>query len=222
MEWFNNWWNTLGLFEQIMYCVAIPSTLILLIQTIMLILGFGHSGAGVNPSDTSGFDGSPDMGFDGGTDGELGWAGVGQHNDLVNPCAVLTMMGAIASDDAVRPRLVAKETSMSGLSLLSGERTERFAVWKASTRQILREMLRNDVTAEYGQEMFGELAVCAKSGTAEVGGGQTPHAWFAGFLDDPAHPLAFVVLVENGGFGVSAAGSIAAQVLQAATAESGE
>ncbi len=71
MEWFNNWWNTLGLFEQIMYCVAIPSTLILLIQTIMLILGFGHSGAGVNPSDTSGFDGSPDMGCDGGTDGDI-------------------------------------------------------------------------------------------------------------------------------------------------------
>ena len=160
--------------------------------------------------------------FDGGTDGELGWAGVGQHNDLVNPCAILTMMGAIASDDAVRPRLVAKETSMSGLSLLSGERTERFAVWKASTRQILREMLRNDVTAEYGQEMFGELAVCAKSGTAEVGGGQTPHAWFAGFLDDPAHPLAFVVLVENGGFGVSAAGSVAARVLEAAAADIGE
>ena len=72
MEWFNNWWNTLELFEQIMYCVAIPATLILLIQTIMLILGFGHSGAGVNPSDTSGFDGGGDMDFDaGGADGDM-------------------------------------------------------------------------------------------------------------------------------------------------------
>lgn len=73
MEWFNNWWNTLELFEQIMYCVAIPSTLILLIQTIMLVLGFGHSGAGVNPSDTSGFDTGGDMDFDaGGADGDFG------------------------------------------------------------------------------------------------------------------------------------------------------
>ncbi|MCR4780170.1 MAG: hypothetical protein K5876_03640, partial [Ruminiclostridium sp.] len=57
MEWFENWWNGLELFEQIMYCVAVPATLILLIQTIMIIFGFGHDGAGVNPSDTSGIEG---------------------------------------------------------------------------------------------------------------------------------------------------------------------
>ena len=73
MEWFNSWWNTLELFEQILYCVAIPSTLILLIQTIMLILGFGHGGAGVNPSDTSGFDAGGDIDFDaGGADADFG------------------------------------------------------------------------------------------------------------------------------------------------------
>jgi hypothetical protein len=66
MEWFNNWWNGLELFEQIMYCVAVPATLILLIQTIMIILGFGHDGAGVNPSDTSGIEGlDGDVSFDG-------------------------------------------------------------------------------------------------------------------------------------------------------------
>ena len=161
--------------------------------------------------------------FEGGTDGELGWAGVGQHSDLVNPCAILTMMGAIASSDpAAQPRLIARETSMSGASLLSSGHSDSFSMWKSSTRQLLRQMLRNNVVAEYGQSMFGDLAVCAKSGTAEVGGGQTPHSWFAGFLDDDAHPLAFVVLVENGGFGVSAAGSVAARVLEAAAADIGE
>lgn len=60
MEWFETWWNSLELFEQILYCVALPATAILIVQTIMIILGFGHSGAGVNPSDTSGFDGSAD------------------------------------------------------------------------------------------------------------------------------------------------------------------
>lgn len=64
MEWFTEWWKTLDFFEQIMYCVALPATAILLIQTLMIILGFGHSGAGVNPSDTSGFDGSADVDFD--------------------------------------------------------------------------------------------------------------------------------------------------------------
>ncbi|MBQ7647062.1 MAG: NfeD family protein [Clostridia bacterium] len=66
MEWFNEWWNTLALFEQILYCVAIPATLILLIQLIMIILGFGHDGAGINPSDTSGIEGldGVDVSFD--------------------------------------------------------------------------------------------------------------------------------------------------------------
>lgn len=33
------WWNALGLASQIFYCIAIPATLILLIQTVMLFLG---------------------------------------------------------------------------------------------------------------------------------------------------------------------------------------
>ena len=59
---------------------------------------------------------------------------------------------------------------------------------------------------------------CAKSGTAEVGGDKQPHAWFVGFVDDVNTPLAFLVLVENGGSGASVAGSIAAQVLAQAAA----
>ena len=68
--------------------------------------------------------------------------------------------------------------------------------------------MANNVAKTYGQSQFGSLAVCAKSGTAEVGTG-SPHAWFAGFLNDSEHPLAFVVLVET-------AGPIAAKVLQQA------
>ncbi len=74
MEWFTNWWSDLGLFVQIMFCVAVPATLILLIQTIMIILGFGHDGAGINPSDTSGidgFDGSTDLDIDVSVDADL-------------------------------------------------------------------------------------------------------------------------------------------------------
>ena len=67
MEWFAEWWNTLEGIEQVLYCVAIPATLILLIQVIMIFFGFGHDGAGVNPSDTSGLD-SVDFDIDTGGD----------------------------------------------------------------------------------------------------------------------------------------------------------
>lgn len=58
---FTEWWNSLEVIEQVLWCVALPSTLILIIQCIMIFLGFGHDGTGVNPSDTSGFDGSTDI-----------------------------------------------------------------------------------------------------------------------------------------------------------------
>ena len=74
-----------------------------------------------------------------------------------------------------------------------------------------------NVQASYGTGTFPGLNICAKTGTAEVGDG-TDHAWFVGFLNDDAHPYAFVVQVERGGGGLSVAGSIANRVLQAAVA----
>ena len=50
------WWNALDMFQKVLYCVAIPSTLILVIQTILVLFGIGHGGEGVNYSDTSGID----------------------------------------------------------------------------------------------------------------------------------------------------------------------
>ena len=55
----------------------------------------------------------------------------------------------------------------------------------------------------------------AMGGPGVVGGGLPPHAWFTGFLRDEDHPYAFLVLVENGGSGSSAAGDVASRVLNA-------
>lgn len=151
-----------------------------------------------------------------GNENQLGWSGIGQYHDLVNPCAMIMLMGSIASDgQAQQPHLIAKETSMSGLSLIDAEKSgSADVIWASDTCATLRSMMRSNVLLNYGQEQFGDLAVCAKSGTAEVESGEAPHAWFTGFIDDPAHPYAFVVLVENGGSGASTAGSIAAAILQ--------
>ena len=147
---------------------------------------------------------------------------MGQYEDLANPCALMTMMGAIAGRGSARePYLLSKVTSMTGTAARSTGSSGTMHLWNADTCQALADMLRNNVTETYGQSRFGDLPVCAKSGTAEVGDA-SPHAWFAGFLDDADHPLAFVVFVENGGGGASAAGPIASALLQAATAEKAE
>ena len=78
-------------------------------------------------------------------------------------------------------------------------------------------MMAYNVTAAYGTSRFSPIwhLLAPKSGTAEGGGGQAPHAWFTGFLRDEDHPYAFLVLVENGGSGSSAAGDVASRVLNA-------
>ena len=50
------WWESLSATLRILYCIAAPSTLILVIQTLMSLLGGLDGGAGANPSDTSGLD----------------------------------------------------------------------------------------------------------------------------------------------------------------------
>ena len=40
------WWNTLSLATQVFYCIAVPATLVLLIQTVLLFLGIGDDADG--------------------------------------------------------------------------------------------------------------------------------------------------------------------------------
>ena len=148
------------------------------------------------------------------SDGELGWAGVGQGQDLVNPCALMVYMGAIASGGkAAEPYLIEKTVSPLGLPSLPHFTARTGRLVDASTAETLAELMADNVEKTYGTGRFQGMDLCAKSGTAEVGEGQTPHAWFAGFLRDEDHPYAFVVLVENGGGGSSVAGTVAGKVL---------
>ena len=147
-------------------------------------------------------------------DGDVAWAGIGQYTDQVNAYAFLRYMGVIAGGgEAAEPYLMQ--------SVRVGEST-RYDAETRTTGQLLGEqaaaqltvMMRNDVSSIYGDWQFGGLNVCAKSGTAEIEG-QAAHAMFAGFVQDAAYPLAFVVFVENGGSGSGVAAPIAAKVLAA-------
>ncbi len=46
-----DWWNSLGTASQAFACVAIPASLILVIQTVMLFFGFGEDGVDDLPDD---------------------------------------------------------------------------------------------------------------------------------------------------------------------------
>ena len=139
-------------------------------------------------------------------DPELGWAGVGQSIDMVCPYAMLRYVAAIGNGG------VLCEPTM----LLNGEEPVRSRFMETSTAERLGEMMNYNVVSHYGgDEVFPGLRLCAKTGTAERGDG-TNNSWFVGFLDDEAHPYAFVVMVEGGSFGITSAAPIANSLLQAA------
>ena len=103
------------------------------------------------------------------TDGELGWSGVGQGQDLVNPCALMVYMGAIANGGkAAEPYLIEKTVSPLGLPSLPHITRKP----EASLRLHSPDTGRHDVRKcgeTYGTSRFPNMELCAKSGTAEVG-----------------------------------------------------
>ena len=83
---FIEWWNNLGTISQIFYCIAVPSTLILLIQTIMMLVGIDDDGDGIDdvPDDT--------------LDGAFCEDGVGENVDVsgLEGLRIFTLRGIIA------------------------------------------------------------------------------------------------------------------------------
>ena len=147
---------------------------------------------------------------------DVAWAGIGQYTDLVNPCGYLRLMGVIAGGgEAAEPYLMEEVDSKKITSDYHASHKTTGRLLEEETCQRLAELMRNNVVTMYGQGNFPDLYVCAKSGTAEVGGDQTPHATFAGFVQEEKYPLAFVVVVENAGSGSAVCTSIAGTVLQA-------
>jgi peptidoglycan glycosyltransferase len=84
----------------------------------------------------------------------------------------------------------------------------------AETAEFVGECMNYNVVYSYGKNNFPWLDLCAKTGTAELGDGST-HAWFVGYLQSGA-PIAFAVLLEQGGGGLAQAGAVANHVLQLA------
>ena len=144
----------------------------------------------------------------------LAWTGIGQWEDMINPCSMMVYMGAIANGgEATHPNIV-KPTIFMGKQI-DKITTKTTNMIDSTTAASLTEMMANNVVSHYGSENFPGLSLCAKSGTAEVGDYKEPHAWFAGFLNDDSNPYAFIVLVENSGYGADVAGAVANTVMQA-------
>lgn len=155
--------------------------------------------------------------FEGGTASaySAAWSGIGQYTDQVNPCAFLRFIGAVAGGGkAAEPYLVGSVT-VDGSKTYSAKTRVGDRIMSETTANRVSSYMRNNVQSKYGDDNFPGLAVCAKTGTGEVGGGKKPNAMLAGFVEDEQYPLAFFVAVEDGGYGAKTCIPIISQILEA-------
>ncbi len=149
------------------------------------------------------------------TDANVAWSGIGQYNDQVNPCAFLTFMGAIAGEGkGVKPYLVS-DVQVGHTTTYDAKTQTGNRIISTKTAKTVMEYMRANVEEKYGDDNFPGLTVCAKTGTGEVGGERKPNAMLAGFTLDADCPLAFIVFVEDGGYGAQVCVPIASKVLSA-------
>ena len=125
----------------------------------------------------------------------------------------MTFMGTIANGGVgVEPYVVSRVES-GGQTTYEAKAVKTDRIMTADVAATVREYMRNNVKNVYGDWNFPGLSVCAKSGTSQLGGGQTSNAMFAGFVEDAQYPLAFMVVVENGGYGSHTCVPILSKVL---------
>ena len=146
------------------------------------------------------------------------WAGIGQYNDEINPCQFMTMVGAIANGGRAALPHVVEQVSYGGKTGYTAKTENGKQILSRETADRLADMMRFNVDNNYIWSCnFAGLDSGGKSGTAQKDNGNAD-ALFAGFSSDPDYPLAYIVVVEDGGSGSGACLPVVQQILNASVA----
>ncbi|HLC64348.1 MAG TPA: penicillin-binding protein 2 [Patescibacteria group bacterium] len=141
---------------------------------------------------------------------------IGQGDILVTPLQVASFTAAIANGGILyQVQLLEKITeSASGQTITIGPEALKRSLGKYSNLEIIKEGMRQAVVSGSARGIYGLAeAAAGKTGTAQVGGNELPHAWFTGFLPYDNPQLVITVLVENGGEGSDMAVPVAREIL---------
>lgn len=135
---------------------------------------------------------------------EVANAGYGQAEVLVTPLQMALVTAGVANGGVImRPRLVdAVESADGSLARFPDRSLVRLA--SASSISLMRASMVQAVEGEWGRLFAGEAKVpgvhtAGKTGTAELGHGQRPHALFIGFAPANDPRIVVTVVIEHGG-----------------------
>ncbi len=143
----------------------------------------------------------------------LCWSGIGQYTDLINPGAYMHFIGTIAAGGVGYTPHVVNKVTVGKETTYQAKPHREDRIMSQETAATIREYMRNNVATKYGDENFQGFAVCAKTGTAQVKG-KNANAMFTGFLMDERYPYAFIVAVEDAGYGRTVCVPIVAAILK--------
>lgn len=149
---------------------------------------------------------------------------IGQYEVRVTPLQVAMISAAVANDGVLmRPYSVAAVRSADLEVVDETDPEEMGRAVSPETAQILTEMMVGVVESGSGRAaQIPGVRVAGKTGTAQTGNEDAPHAWFTAFAPADAPRIAVAVVVENGGSlgneatGGAVAAPIARAVIQAA------
>jgi penicillin-binding protein A len=136
----------------------------------------------------------------------LAQASIGQRSNRMTPLQMAMIAAGIANDGSVmKPYLVNKITDAKGDAIREANPEELTQAVSSETAGKLREMMVsvvNNGTANLAQ--VPGVQVAGKTGTAEAGDGDAPHAWFISFAPAEEPKVALAVIIESGAANVGA------------------
>src|SRR6266540_1976979 len=148
---------------------------------------------------------------------QLAQSSIGQFNVQMTPLQAAMIAAAVENDGMLmQPYLVQQELAPN-LSVLDSTSPQKLNdVLDPTLDQQLKKMMVNVVQNGTGTAArIPDVTVGGKTGTADnddaKGHHRAPHAWFTGYAEDPTHPIAVAVVLENAGVrGDESAGGLAA------------
>ncbi|MBL7494894.1 penicillin-binding protein 2 [Frankia sp. CNm7] len=141
---------------------------------------------------------------------------IGQYDVRVTPLQMAQVVAAIANGGRMMKPYLVQELSGPDLKRIAYTEPEELGQpISAQVASDLTTMMESVVRSGTGRKaQINGVSVAGKTGTAEHGANEPPHAWFVGFAPADNPTIAIAVVVEDGGGESGTGGSIAAPIAQ--------
>ena len=145
--------------------------------------------------------------------GDLINMSIGQGYVLTTPLQIASVYQIIANNGIMmKPTVVDKFMLYNGQMEVNKPQVVRKINISDKTLKLMQNALRLPVIGYGGTAKilkFNDLAVSAKTGTAQNTGFRDHHSWIAGYFPSDNPEIVFVSIVEGGGYGGTASGNMA-------------